>query len=55
MDAFAGVLIVQSMMAYRFSIRFGILPGVICGLYFGANIPAGLPAQSAGLEGKLVC
>jgi hypothetical protein len=52
MDAFAGVLIVQSMMAYWFSMRFGILPGVICSMYFGANILAGLPAQSAGLKGK---
>jgi hypothetical protein len=54
MDAFAGGLIVQSMMAYWFSIRFGISPGGIGSIYFGANILAGISALSAGWLGRKI-
>ena len=36
MDAFAGGLIVQSMMAYWFHVRFGVESGVIGSIFFGA-------------------
>jgi MFS family permease len=48
MDAFAGGLIVQSMIAYWFHIRFGIEAGVIGSIFFGANILAGISALLAG-------
>ena len=54
LDAFAGGLIVQSMMAYWFSIRFCISPGVIGSIYFGANILAGISALSAGWLGRKI-
>jgi MFS family permease len=52
MDAFAGGLIVQSMVAYWFHIRFGIPSGVIGSIFFGANILAGFSALSAGWLAK---
>lgn len=47
LDAFAGGLIVQSLMAYWFHLRFGVEPGVLGGIFFGANILAGLSALAA--------
>jgi MFS family permease len=47
LDAFAGGLIIQSMMAYWFHIRFGIETGVIGSIFFGANILAGFSALLA--------
>jgi MFS family permease len=47
LDAFAGGLIVQSMIAYWFHIRFGIEAGLIGSIFFGANILAGISALSA--------
>jgi MFS family permease len=47
LDAFAGGLIVQSMMAYWFYVRFGVNTGVIGSIFFGANIFAGLSALLA--------
>ena len=47
-DAFAGGLVVQSLVALWFNKRFGIDPAVIGGIYFGANILAGLSALAAG-------
>ncbi len=47
-DAFAGGLILQSMIAYWFHIRFAIDPGIIGSIFFGANILAGLSALLAG-------
>ena len=48
MDAFAGGLIVQSMIAFWFHVRFGIEAGVIGSIFFGANILAGISALLAG-------
>jgi MFS family permease len=46
-DAFAGGLVVQSMVAYWFNIRFGVQPAVLGSIFFGANILAGVSALSA--------
>jgi MFS family permease len=46
-DAFAGGLIVQSMVAYWFHIRFGVDAGIIGSIFFGANLLAGLSALLA--------
>jgi MFS family permease len=48
MDAFAGGLIVQSMVAYWFHVRFGVEAGIIGSIFFGANILAGISALLAG-------
>jgi MFS family permease len=47
LDAFAGGLIVQSMIAYWFHIRFGVDAGILGSIFFGANILAGLSALLA--------
>jgi MFS family permease len=47
LDAFAGGLIVQAMMAYWFHIKFGIDAGIIGTIFFGANILAGISALLA--------
>lgn len=47
LDAFAGGLIVQSMIAYWFHVRFGIDSGIIGSIFFGANILAGISALLA--------
>jgi len=47
LDAFAGGLIVQSMIAYWFHVRFGIEAGLIGSIFFGANLLAGLSALLA--------
>ena len=47
LDAFAGGLIVQSMLAYWFHLRFGIETGLIGSIFFGANILAGISALLA--------
>jgi MFS family permease len=46
-DAFAGGLIVQSLVAYWFYIRFGVRPALLGGIFFGANIFAGASALTA--------
>jgi len=46
-DAFAGGLIVQSMIAYWFYIKFGVDAGVIGSIFFGANVLAGISALLA--------
>jgi MFS family permease len=48
MDAFAGGLIVQSMVAYWFHLRFGVEAGIIGSIFFGANVLAGISALLAG-------
>jgi MFS family permease len=53
-DAFAGGLIVQSMVAYWFHIRFGIAAGLIGSIFFGANILAGISALLAGTLAKKI-
>jgi predicted MFS family arabinose efflux permease len=47
LDAFAGGLIVQAMIAYWFHVRFGVDPGIIGSIFFGANILAGISALLA--------
>jgi MFS family permease len=46
-DAFAGGLVVQSLVALWFSRRFGVDPAVIGAIYLGANFFAGLSALAA--------
>ncbi|HEX9331488.1 MAG TPA: MFS transporter [Anaerolineales bacterium] len=47
LDAFAGGLLVQSLMAYWFHIRFGVDSGILGSIFFGANILAGISALLA--------
>jgi MFS family permease len=47
LDAFAGGLIIQSLMAYWFRVRFGVDEGVLGSIFFGANILAGISALLA--------
>jgi MFS family permease len=47
MDAFAGGLLVQSLIAYWFNHRFGVEPGILGSIFFGANILAGISALLA--------
>ena len=47
LDAFAGGLIVQSMIAYWFHIKFGVDSGVLGSIFFFANILAGISALLA--------
>lgn len=47
LDAFAGGLIIQSMLAYWFHVRFGIDSGLIGSIFFGSNILAGISALLA--------
>jgi MFS family permease len=54
MDAFAGGLVVQSMVAYWFHVKFGVEAGVIGSIFFGANILAGISALLAGWLAKKI-
>ncbi len=47
LDAFAGGLIVQSLIAYWFHVKFGVDSGVLGSIFFGANILAGISALVA--------
>jgi MFS family permease len=47
LDAFAGGLIVQSMIAYWFHIKYGVDTGILGSIFFGANILAGISALLA--------
>jgi len=47
LDAFAGGLVIQSLMAYWFRLRFGVDEGVLGSIFFGANILAGISALLA--------
>ncbi len=47
LDAFAGGLLVQSLIAFWFHIRFGVEAGILGSIFFGANILAGLSALMA--------
>lgn len=47
LDAFAGGLLVQSMMAYWFHVKFGVETGILGSIFFGANILAGISALLA--------
>jgi MFS family permease len=54
LDAFAGGLIVQSLVAFWFNRRFGIDTGLIGSIFFGANILAGISALLAGRLAKKI-
>jgi MFS family permease len=54
LDAFAGGLIVQSLVAFWFNRRFGIDTGLIGSIFFGANILAGVSALLAGRLAKRI-
>ena len=47
LDAFAGGLVLQSIMAYWFHLRFGVEPALLGAIFFGANTLAGLSALAA--------
>jgi len=47
LDAFAGGLILQSIVAYWFHLRYGVQPAALGGIFFGGNILAGVSALSA--------
>ncbi len=47
LDAFAGGLIVQSLIAYWFYLKFGVEPAVLGSIFFGANLLAGISALLA--------
>jgi MFS family permease len=47
LDAFAGGLLIQSLIAFWFHIRFGVEAGILGSIFFGANILAGLSALVA--------
>ena len=47
LDAFAGGLIVQSMVAYWFHVKFGVESGMLGSIFFGANFLAGISALLA--------
>jgi MFS family permease len=47
LDAFAGGLLVQSLIAFWFHLRFGVEAGILGTIFFGANILAGLSALIA--------
>jgi MFS family permease len=47
LDAFAGGLVIQSLIAYWFAVRFGVTPALLGGIFFGANLLAGISALAA--------
>ena len=47
LDAFAGALLVQSLMVFWFSVKFNTEPGILGTIFFGANILAGFSALLA--------
>jgi MFS family permease len=46
-DAFAGGLVVQSLIAYWFHLQYGVEPGLLGVIFFGTNILAGFSALAA--------
>jgi MFS family permease len=52
MDAFAGALLVQSLLAYWFHVKYGVDTGILGSIFFGANILAGLSALFAARIAK---
>jgi MFS family permease len=47
LDAFAGGLVVQSMIAYWFHVKFGVESGLLGSIFFFANVLAGISALLA--------
>ncbi|MBP2673346.1 MAG: major facilitator superfamily 1 [Deltaproteobacteria bacterium] len=54
LDAFAGGLVVQALVAYWFHIRFGVDAGTIGSIFFGANVLAGVSALLAARLAKRI-
>jgi MFS family permease len=54
LDAFAGGLVVQSIVAFWFHTRFGVPPGVLGAIFFGANVLAGISALLAARLAKKI-
>lgn len=48
LDAFAGGLVVQSLVAYWFDLRWGFTPAELGLLFFGVNVLSGLSLLAAG-------
>ncbi|HEX6062035.1 MAG TPA: MFS transporter [Candidatus Limnocylindria bacterium] len=48
LDAFAGALVVQSLVAYWFFIRWGLEPAQLAVLFFAVNVVSGLSLLAAG-------
>ena len=48
LDAFAGALVVQSLVAYWFFIRWGLDPTALAVLFFAVNLLSGLSLLAAG-------
>ncbi|MEK7862676.1 MAG: MFS transporter [Chloroflexota bacterium] len=48
LDAFAGGLVVQSLVAYWFDLRWGFTPQELGALFFGVNLLSGLSLLAAG-------
>jgi MFS family permease len=47
LDAFAGGFVLQSIVAYWFSVRFGVKPALLGSIFFATNIVAGISALAA--------
>jgi len=47
LDAFAGSMVLQSLIAYWFVVRFGAAPAILGAIFFGTNLFAGLSALVA--------
>ncbi|MBI1730043.1 MFS transporter [Candidatus Acetothermia bacterium] len=47
LDAFAGGLVIQSLMAYWFHVQFEVEPAILGGIFFGANALSGISALAA--------
>ncbi len=54
LDAFAGGLIIQSLMVLWFHSRFGAEPGTLGAIFFGANLLAGMSALAAAAIAKRI-
>jgi MFS family permease len=54
LDAFAGGLIIQSLMVLWFHSRFGAEPATLGAIFFGANILAGISALAAAAIAKRI-
>jgi MFS family permease len=52
LDAFAGGLVVQSLIAFWFAVRFGVDAGILGAIFFGANLLAGFSALAAARIAK---
>jgi MFS family permease len=54
LDAFAGGLIIQSLMVLWFHSRFGAEPATLGAIFFGANLLAGISALAAAAIAKRI-